>query len=80
MTMTTQEFKKFTDEVVPLITEERAAKETIREICSQWSEKVSLKPAQLKKLAECAYAHTLSEEAAKHREMAALFESFEDGQ
>lgn len=36
MTMTAQEFKKFTDEVVPLITEERAAKETIREICSQW--------------------------------------------
>ncbi len=77
MTMTAQEFKKFTDEVVPLITEERAAKDTLKEIYKQYSSSTGIKPADVKKLAECAYAHTLSEEAAKHREMAALFESFE---
>lgn len=80
MQMTTSEFNKMTDETTPLISERQACVETLREVYSQWASRTGLKPAELKKLAEAAYAHTLSEEASKYRSMAELFESLDGGE
>lgn len=78
--MNTTEFNKMTAETTPLIAERQACVETLKEVLSQYSEKTGLKPAELKKLAEAAYAHTLSEEASKYRSMAELFESLDGGE
>lgn len=80
MQITTAEFNKMTAETTPLITERQACVETLKEVYSQYSEKTGLKPAELKKLAEAAYSHTVSEEASKYRNMAELFESLDGGE